>query len=65
MIVPSGQHLKKISSDVLIQYDTEIDLWETEKGGQPLLVVEFLYNPKKKEDKGGYLDGDGDYGLPF
>jgi hypothetical protein len=56
--------LKKIASDVLIQYDTEVDLWETKKGAEPLFSCEFTYNPNKKEDKGGYL-GDEDYGLPF
>lgn len=39
--------IKKLSSDTLIQYDSEIDLWENRQG-MPLLTVDFLYNTDKK-----------------
>lgn len=38
--------LKKLSTDTLIQYDSELDLWET-KSGDPLLTVDFYYDSKK------------------
>ena len=60
--------MKKLASDILIQYDAEIDLWETKKG-EPLLSIDFWYSSKKttnkKDDEGNYLQGDGDYGIPF
>lgn len=39
--------IKKISSDILIQYNSEVDLWET-KTGEPLFTVNFYWNPNKK-----------------
>lgn len=39
--------IKKIKTEVLIQYDSEMDLWET-KRGQPLLTFDFYYNPDVK-----------------
>lgn len=39
--------VKKIKTEVLIQYDSEMDLWET-KRGQPLLTFDFYYNPDTK-----------------
>jgi hypothetical protein len=38
--------LKKLNTDTLIQYDSELDLWET-KDGNPLLTVDFYYDSKK------------------
>ena len=38
--------LKKLTTDTLIQYESEMDLWET-KDGQPLLTVDFYYDSKK------------------
>lgn len=35
--------LKKLESDILIQYDSEFDLWET-KAGQPLATAKFFYD---------------------
>lgn len=49
--------LKKLSTDTLIQYESELDLWET-KEGQPLLTVDFYYDSKK----GGSFKKDD---LPF
>lgn len=39
--------IKKIKTEVLIQYDSEMDLWETKKG-LPLLTFDFYYNPDVK-----------------
>ena len=44
--------IKKLSSDVLIQYDSEMDLWET-KREEPLLTFDFYYN---KDVKGKFKD---------
>ena len=38
--------LKKLTTDTLIQYESELDLWET-KEGHPLLTVDFYYDSKK------------------
>ena len=51
--------MKKIASDILIQYDAEIDLWETKKG-EPLLSLDFWLNPKKSTS-----EKQSDFGLPF
>ncbi len=46
--------IKKIKTDILIQYDSEMDLWET-KNGLPLLTFDFYYEPntegKYKKDE--------------
>lgn len=39
--------IKKLKTDVLIQYDDEMDLWETKKG-DPLLTFDFYYNEETK-----------------
>ena len=49
--------VKKLKTDILIQYDIEMDLWET-KRGEPLLTFDFYYNTDKK----GQYDRDE---LPF
>jgi hypothetical protein len=49
--------LKKLSTDTLIQYEAEVDLWET-KDGQPLLTVNFYYDSNKS---GSYKKDD----IPF
>ena len=43
--------IKKIESDILIQYDSEFDLWET-KSGEPLVTAKFQYDEgvRSKED---------------
>ena len=38
--------LKKLTTDTLIQYESELELWET-KEGHPLLTVDFYYDSKK------------------
>ena len=48
--------IKKLSSDILIQYDSEMDLWET-KREDPLLTFDFYYN---KDTKGKFKED-----LPF
>ena len=49
--------LKKFSTDTLIQYEAEVDLWET-KDGHPLLTVNFYYDSNKS---GSYKKDD----VPF
>ena len=49
--------IKKIKTDILIQYDSEMDLWET-KNDEPLLTVDFYYDSKKS---GSYKKDD----VPF
>jgi hypothetical protein len=49
--------LKKLTTDTLIQYESELELWET-KEGYPLLTVDFYYDSKKS---GSYKKDD----VPF
>lgn len=42
--------LKKINDDILIQYDPEIEMWETTKG-EPMFTVDFYYEANKKGAK--------------
>lgn len=35
--------LKKLETDILIQYDSEFDLWET-RDGDPLITAKFFYD---------------------
>jgi hypothetical protein len=39
--------LKKISTDILIQYDHELELWETTKD-EPVIAVDFYYESSRK-----------------
>jgi hypothetical protein len=45
--------LKKIQTDILIQYSAEVDLWES-KEKEPLFTVNFYYDSKTK----GYFKED-------
>jgi hypothetical protein len=38
--------LKKLTTDTLIQYESQLELWET-KEGLPLLTIDFYYDDKK------------------
>lgn len=57
--------LKKFESDILIQYDSEFDLWES-KEGDPIITAKFYYdedvsNPtfeEEEEEKGNKNDFD-------
>jgi len=49
--------LKKLQTDILIQYDAEVDLWET-KEREPLFTVNFYYDAGVK---GTYDDDE----VPF
>lgn len=43
--------LKKVSTDILIQYDSELELWETSED-KPLIAIDFYYeNDKKGSDE--------------
>lgn len=48
-IIKLTNMMKKMKDDVLVQYESEVELWET-KAGLPLFTFEFLYG-KKKEKK--------------
>lgn len=52
--------LRKLSTDILIQYDSEVELWET-RDGEPLLTVDFFYSSGKK----GMFNPDDYEGVPF
>jgi len=39
--------IKKINDDILIQYDPEVEMWETNKG-EPMFTVDFYYEANKK-----------------
>jgi hypothetical protein len=41
--------LKKLTTDTLIQYESQLELWET-KEGLPLLTIDFYYDEFKKND---------------
>lgn len=41
--------LKKLESDILIQYESEFDLWET-KDGDPLITGKFFYDEGVSSD---------------
>lgn len=43
--------LKKLSNDIMADYDAEFDIWET-KYGEPLLIVDF-YSPEYGDDEDG------------
>lgn len=44
--------VKKIKDDILIQYDSEVEMWET-KNKEPLLTIDFHYESNKR---GKYTD---------
>lgn len=43
--------LKKLSNDIMADYDAEFDIWETKKG-DPLLIVDY-YSPEYGDDEDG------------
>ena len=43
--------LKKLSNDIMADYDAEFDIWET-KQGDPLLIVDY-YSPEYDDDEDG------------
>ena len=43
--------LKKLSNDIMADYDAEFDIWET-KQGDPLLIVDY-YSPEYGDDEDG------------
>jgi hypothetical protein len=59
--------LKKLESDILIQYDSEFELWET-KTGDPLLTAKFFYDENvssSDDDDDDDDDDDNIKGAPF
>ena len=42
--------LKKLSNDIMADYDAEFDIWETKKG-DPLLIVDY-YSPEYDDEDG-------------
>ena len=43
--------LKKLSNNIMADYDVEFDIWETKKG-DPLLIIDF-YSPEYGDDEDG------------
>jgi len=43
--------LKKLSNDIMADYDAEFDIWET-KQGDPLLIIDY-YSPEYDDDEDG------------
>jgi len=43
--------LKKLSNDIMADYDAEFDIWET-KQGDPLLIIDY-YSPEYGDDEDG------------
>jgi hypothetical protein len=43
--------LKKLSNDIMADYDAEFDIWQTKKG-DPLLIVDY-YSPEYDDDEDG------------
>lgn len=56
--------LKKLETDILIEYESEFDLWET-KDGSPLLTAKFYYDEDADTDPDVKADIDSDSGIPF
>ena len=44
--------LKKLSSEILVDYDAEFDIWET-KTGEPLLTVDYYSMADYEDDQDG------------
>jgi len=43
--------LKRLSNDIMADYDSEFDIWETKKG-DPLLIIDY-YSPEEFDDEDG------------
>lgn len=43
--------LERLSNDIMADYDSEFDIWETKKG-EPLLIIDY-YAPDEDDDEDG------------
>ena len=43
--------LRRLSDDIMADYDSEFDIWETKKG-DPLLIIDY-YSPDEDDDEDG------------
>ena len=43
--------LRRLSDDIMADYDSEFDIWETKKG-EPLLIIDY-YSPDEDDDEDG------------
>ena len=43
--------LERLSNDIMADYDSEFDIWETKKG-EPLLIIDY-YSPDDEDDEDG------------
>jgi len=50
-VIKTFSVLKKLSNDIMADYDAEFDIWET-KQGDPLLIVDY-YSPEYDDDDDG------------
>ena len=53
---------KKLKKDILAQYDSEFELWET-KSGHPMLTFNFFYDDGDGDDNAAFSDNKGN--IPF
>lgn len=50
-VIKTFATLKKLSNDIMADYDSEFDIWETKKG-DPLLIIDY-YSPDEFDDEDG------------
>ena len=50
-VIKTFSVLKKLSNDIMADYDAEFDIWET-KQGDPLLIIDY-YSPEYDDDEDG------------
>lgn len=50
-VIKTFATLKKLSNDIMADYDSEFDIWETKKG-DPLLIIDY-YSPEEFDDEDG------------
>jgi len=51
-VIKTFSILKKLSSEILVDYDAEFDIWET-KTGEPLLTVDYYSMADYEDDQDG------------
>jgi hypothetical protein len=62
-IVKVFEIIKKIKKDVLAQYSSSYEMWET-KSGSPMITFEFMLEDED-DDKDGIVTGDKDDDYPW
>jgi hypothetical protein len=62
-IVKVFEIIKKIKKDILAQYSSSYEMWET-KSGSPMITFEFMLEDED-DDKDGIVTGDKDDDYPW